>query len=160
LGDPTRLQLLAQGRLILKALESIRVAGLGADGLPKLAITRAHRERCWVRPHSNGSAAFEDYEWGRASNSLDRIEFPPRSFQFRNAPYKASSVVPTVPLHLRPKRGLQNHHILFEAIWKPEPTRDPYLLRRIGKADMWLVVAMWELSEVERAALATRITTA
>lgn len=31
-------QLIAQGRVIIKALESIRAAGVGADGLPKLAI--------------------------------------------------------------------------------------------------------------------------
>lgn len=35
--------------------------------------------------------------------------------------------------------------------------KDPYLLRRIGKGDMWLVVAAWDLTEVERAALATRL---
>ena len=37
------------------------------------------------------------------------------------------------------------------------PPRDPYLLRRIGKADLWLVVASWELTEVEMAALSTRV---
>jgi hypothetical protein len=31
------------------------------------------------------------------------------------------------------------------------------LLRRIGRADLWLVVAGWDLTEVERAALSTRL---
>ena len=30
-------------------------------------------------------------------------------------------------------------------------------LRRIGKADLWLVVAQWDLTEVEKAALSTRV---
>jgi hypothetical protein len=34
---------------------------------------------------------------------------------------------------------------------------DPFLLRRIGSADLWLVVASWELTAVEVAALATRV---
>jgi len=36
--------------------------------------------------------------------------------------------------------------------------RDPYLLRRLGKGDLWLVVAAWDLTEVERAALQSRVT--
>lgn len=44
--------------------------------------------------------------------------------------------------------------------WQRVPPRDPFLLRRIGKADLWLVVAMWDLTEVERAALATRLSNA
>ena len=62
-----------------------------------------------------------------------------------------------MPIHLRPKRGLANYHVLWEAEWTPSPPRDPFLLRRIGKADLWLVVAQWDLTEVERAALATRV---
>ena len=65
--------------------------------------------------------------------------------------------LPLIPVHLRPKRGLENYHILWEAEWEPIPPRDPYLLRRIGKADLWLVVAHWDLTEVERAVLATRV---
>jgi hypothetical protein len=69
----------------------------------------------------------------------------------------AKAIVPLVPIHLRPKRGLANYHILFEAVWEPLPPSDPMLLRRIGKGDLWLVVAAWDLTEIERAALAARI---
>jgi hypothetical protein len=65
--------------------------------------------------------------------------------------------VPPVPLSLKPKRGLASYFILWEANWQPEPARDPYLLRRIGRADLWVVLAHWELTEVERAALSTRV---
>ena len=66
-------------------------------------------------------------------------------------------MVPIVPLHLRPKRGLQNYYTLWEAEWGPIVPKDPMLLRPIGKGDMWLVVAAWDLTEVERAALSTRL---
>lgn len=52
---------------------------------------------------------------------------------------------------------MAKYHILWEAEWAPIPPRDPMLLRRIGEADLWVVVAHWDLTEVERAALATRI---
>ena len=64
--------------------------------------------------------------------------------------------MPVIPVHLRPRRGLQNYHVLWEAEWERIPPRDPMLLRRIGRGDMSLVVAAWDLTEVERAALATR----
>jgi hypothetical protein len=67
------------------------------------------------------------------------------------------AMVPMIPAHLKPRRGLANYHILWEAEWERVPPRDPYLLRRIGKADLWLVVAHWDLTEVERAALSTRV---
>jgi hypothetical protein len=68
-----------------------------------------------------------------------------------------SAQVPSVPLTLKPKRGLASYFILWEANWEPEPARDPYLLRRLGRGDLWLVLAHWELTEVERAALSTRV---
>lgn len=69
----------------------------------------------------------------------------------------AQATLPLIPLHLRPQRALANYHILWEAEWTRIPPRDPYLLRRIGNADLWLVVAHWDLTEVERGALATRV---
>ena len=41
--------------------------------------------------------------------------------------------------------------------WKRRAVpRDPFLLRHLGKGDLWVVVAMWNLTEVERAALQAR----
>jgi hypothetical protein len=67
------------------------------------------------------------------------------------------ALTPIVPLNVRPKRGLENYHVLWEAEWQPVPPGDPYLLRRIGRSDAWLVVAAWHLTEIERAVLATRM---
>lgn len=150
-------QLLAQGRLIIQALESIKRAGLDATGHPKLAIARADQKAAFCTMWRDGSCRFTTDGWSRSASKS--IEFP--SGSFRNVPgngiTNARAALPLIPIKLRPRRGLANYHVLWEAEWTPVPVRDPYLLRRIGKGDLWLVVAAWDLTEVERAALSTRI---
>jgi hypothetical protein len=163
IDDEIRLayQRIAQGKIIIRALQSVVDAGLGEDGLPKLAIARADARQCYFTHRSNGSADFAIdrlVPWHLRNTSTKMISFPDGSFP---APTKgfngATAIVPLIPLHLRPKRGLPNYHILWEAEWRPRPPGDPMLLRRIGKADLWLVVAAWDLTDVERAALSTRV---
>jgi hypothetical protein len=138
--------------------------------LPKLALAPATAEKCHLTRFHDGRIVMSPHIWlrGRKDEINWRSEtfvFPRDSFaldQWRNPPTRRTSsehaaLVPIVPIHLRPQRGLQNYHVLWEADWKPLPPTDPYLLRRIGKADLWLVVAHWDLTEVERAALATRV---
>jgi hypothetical protein len=86
-----------------------------------------------------------------------RFEFPAKSFPGNTSWRNAEAIVPIVPLGERPKRALANYHILWEAEWTKAVPIDPFLLRRIGKSDMWLVLAMWDLTEVERAALTARL---
>jgi hypothetical protein len=160
-------QLLAQGRLVIKALESVVKAGLDAQNLPKLAIATATATACECRVWSNGSVRFDSRQlrtWRRSHDNEHKLvaeraffQFPRGTFKPREQVWGASALVPGVPVADRPKRGLANYHILWEAEWSKVVPRDPFLLRRIGKADLWLVVAMWELTEVERGALATRL---
>lgn len=160
-------QLLAQGRLIIRALDSIVKSGVGDDGWPKLAISRADLPKCRCTIRHDGSATMtcdpsNRSTWSRRQNAAtDKwFDFAAGAFtasKHRNGWNTGEALVPPVPLHVRPKRGLANYHILWEAEWTPVPPRDPFLLRRIGRGDMWLVVAMWDLTEVERVALAARI---
>lgn len=151
-------RLLGQGKLIIKALESVAAAGLNEEGLPKLALLRADAKECWLEMWMDGSATFASLRWWDRRQPLkSKTVLPARTFTERQrhlADRKA--IVPIVPLHLRPKHALSNYHILWEADWHQVP-RDPYLLRRLGKGDLWLVVAMWDLTEVERAALQARV---
>lgn len=165
-------RLLAQGKLIIKAFESVRTAGLNEDGLPKLAILHADAKSCHLTLYRDGAARFEPVRWARAKSTI--LGFPSGTFAppetsfplvrpwrsgelpGRSSTHEAQAVVPIVPLHMRPKHALSNYHILWEADWHAVP-RDPYLLRRLGKGDLWLVVAMWDLTEVERAALQARV---
>ena len=152
---------LARGRIVIQALESIKSAGLNNQGLPRLAIVRADAERCFVNTRTDGSVRFSDINrWGRDHWHRHHVELPRGSFAIvkeRGAWNAAEAIVPLVPIHLRPKRGLANYHVLWEAKWSRIVPRDPMLLRRLGRGDLWLVVAAWELTEVECAALAARL---
>jgi hypothetical protein len=37
------------------------------------------------------------------------------------------------------------------------PPVDPLLVRRLGEADLWVVCGAWDLTEVERTVLASRV---
>jgi hypothetical protein len=145
---------IAQGHTVVRALEAIRKAGRNEQGFPKLAIARADAtEIHWQPSHVYG--VFNLDSWARSNQSSRRrvrIDWPECRSDWPNG----RAIVPIVPVHLRPKRGLANYHILFEAEWQRTYPRDPYLLRRFG-GDAWLVVAAWELTEVERAVMSQRM---
>ena len=154
---------IAAGKVVIRALESVRVAGLGDDHLPKLALVRADAAKVWLEMNTAGGALLSVAEWPRPPRYAttipdDRFRFPAGTWPRLQRSFRASATVPLIPPDIRPARALQNYHILFEAVWRPEPPRDPMLLRRIGKADLWLVLGAWDLTEVERAAMSTRIT--
>lgn len=71
----------------------------------------------------------------------------------------AITIVPSIPATLRPKAALHNYRTLFEVEhWEPlhrqpRAPRDPALLRHIG-GDLYAVLAVWDLTELERAVIA------
>ncbi len=166
---------ISKGKLVIQAIESVKAAGLNAEGFPKLAIGRATEKTCVLRTAADGSCTMSGSSWdrrwgGSKGRQDDRLSFPKGSFPFPTTKRHwgktgdftletkhGQAQMPIIPLHLRPKQALDQYHVLFEAEWTPIPPVDPYLLRRIGQADLWIVCAMWDLSPVERAALATRV---
>jgi len=149
---------IAQGKTVIRALESIRTAGVDEKGLPKLAIARADVPLCYWHTRRNGECQFNNSRWMNYQNKIALksrtipIDWPgvPNHSEVHEA------IVPLIPVHLRPKRGLQNYHILWEAEWTKRYPVDPFLLRRFG-GDAWLVVAAWDLTDVERAVMSSRI---
>ncbi len=72
------------------------------------------------------------------------------------AVYRA--MVPLVPPAFRPVHKLDGYHVLWEADWQkasPPAPVDPALLRHIG-GDLYAVVAVWDLTDLERAVLSGR----
>lgn len=157
-------RLIAQGKVIIQALESVKQSGLNEQGLPNLALGRADLPRIYCAMEENGSAVMmserERAKWRRTKPHSARIEWPAGAFPKSGRRIAGKAIAPIIPIHLRPKQAIDAYHILWEAEWEPVPPRDPYLLRRIGKGDLWLVCAAWDLTEVERAAMATRISAA
>lgn len=152
-------QLIAQGRVVIRALDAIKDAGLNTAGLPKLAIGRAYLRNVVFQPQRDGGGVFGKERWDNARGSRTRVEMPAGSFTFPPSVLDNvhEAIVPLIPVHLRPKRAIESYHILWEAEWTRSIPVDPMLLRRIGKADLWLVVAAWDLTPVEQAALAGRM---
>lgn len=170
---------LAKGRTIIKAIESVAAAGVGEDRLPKLALVPADMPTCFlhVEPRGGsevvrmshtalgawGRSGMRRFSWARSAFGADLHPGVPwgwRDEQGRPAGYSAvdaQAITPIIPVHLRPRTALSSYHILFEAEWRQVVPKDPFLLRRMGKGDLWLVVAAWDLTEVERSALQARV---
>jgi hypothetical protein len=159
------------GRLVIQALASVQKAGVYTEGVglgfPKLALCRADALACTASFDGAAGALtmtadsaqrrVRRSDWS-VINSRSIFSWPGGSFPvLPGRKWRATALVPTPPLHLRPKRGLQNYCILWEAEWTKLPPSDPLLLRRIGQADLWLVCAQWDLTSVEKAALSTRV---
>lgn len=129
---------------------------LSGDALESIigALCIGHAKRCpvVVSEVELGDIAY----WPHHNDHTNTFDFAAGTFPARKDWHNAEGIVPIVPVHLRPKRAVGNYHILWEAEWTKVVPRDPMLLRRIT-GDLWLVVAAWDLTEVERAALATRL---
>lgn len=146
---------ISRGRKVIRALESIRLAGIDEAGRPKLALVRADAKRCVMVPQTKRVIFFDENR--NLKSSTVTVEW--EAFEsYRGGKWmgRSAAMVPLIPIHLRPQASdLPKYHILWEADWQAVPV-DPMLLRKIG-ADAWLVVAAWDLTAVEQAVLAGRL---
>jgi hypothetical protein len=156
-------QLIAQGRVVIDPVQEIIRAGVDERGFPKLAIGRADQTEVYIHMYPDGYTLMSSDRQFRQTAWDVRVEFPSGSFptwDWRVAPKRktdASALVPLIPIHLRPRRALANYHILWEAEWRRVIPVDPILLRRIRRTNLYLVLAQWELTAVERAVLMGRL---
>jgi hypothetical protein len=146
---------LMKGTRVLDIRRVMQLVGLRPDGYPKLAICRSHLVKCRVQMYSNGVAEFDDDSWQPSKRNTVRLQedtFPRYNGYRKNA----TTLVPLVPPQLRPKHKIENYHTLWEVEeWKPVPPRDPMLLRHLG-GYLYAVLAVWDLTDLERAVLGTR----
>lgn len=156
---------IGRGEVIIDAFQAVIDAGVNDQGFPKLALSRADSKTCEVEMWRNGRARMRaDYSFRRGNARIGtQVEFPANAFPRGDTPgdpwevlRRAEAIVPFIPPKHRPST-LFDYDILWEAEWRKRPPVDPVLLRRIGKSRAWIVVAAWDLSEVERLAMAARI---
>lgn len=153
-------RLLSLGRLVLDLERAIHEGGVNDLGQPRLAVSRADQERVSMQRWRDGSVQFESENRGNGANVGSRMQ---RNFRFRAGTLEAvateafprawgaSAIVPTIPPHLRPD-SLDQYHILWEAEWTAVAPKDPALLRALG-GGLYAVVAVWDLTEIERVVL-------
>jgi hypothetical protein len=152
-----------RGLQVVRLSQAIAMGGyFDNHGLPRIAITRADAAQCYVY-WSGDDLIYSDVDrWHTNFGALvgnHSVRVPMRNVAIpRVRAYRRSSApVPLVPPRHRPKRyRLSRCHILWEVEqWAQVPARDPALLRHI-RGDLWAVLAVWDLTELERAILSQR----
>lgn len=145
---------LSRGHAIINAREALEAAGLLSCGRPRLAFSVASELRVFVESR-NGSVQFKADRWTRWN---DRRTLSVRLADSRRLDRDGVAVVPTIPPEHRPAKNLDRYWLMWEVPeggWERVPPVDPALLKRIN-ATTFVVLAVWDLTEVERMVLAGR----
>jgi len=149
---------LAKGRQVIDLGDVMKVAGVDELQRPRLAICRADATRCRLEAWQDGALRFWMDREGGGHESRRFVAVPAGTFSWptntdvRWALRKFFAIVPMIPPRYRPVSALSNFHVLWEATWQTEPPKDPMLLRRLDGM-LFAVLAVWDLSELERAVL-------
>lgn len=147
---------LAKGKRVIALTPTIEAAGLDASGLPRLAAVRADLTRCKVEVRRDSVAFGPDNWWsGSERFKIKTLRTSLARETFNSGPRAASAIVPLIPPRFRPAGDLKAYTLLFEAEWGPVAPVDPVLLKRLH-GDLYVVLAAWDLTPVERAAIAGR----
>lgn len=158
---------LAKGESVIDLVATIRTGGghlqpggwRGAVWVPNLGIMRADQRWCWVATHADGRVEYHSKRSYTSRETRNLVALPPDTLPpvaGATMSYgEARAMVPPVPPHHRPAASLGNYHVLFEAEWEEVAPKDPALLKHIG-GDLYVVMAEWDLTELERAVLAGR----
>lgn len=157
----------ARGLPVIHLSQTIAAGGWFPNGLPRLAVVRANATECFVRVRKPRAEqvrvtfADRDDDRGRARVGAYRVEIDlPVPDEAPKWWESGRTVVPSIPPQHRPRRHrLRGFHILWEVEqWDPTPPVDPALIRHL-RGDLWTVVAVWDLTDLERAVLAGRAST-
>jgi hypothetical protein len=150
-----------RGLSVIRLTEAIKLGGYFEDtGLPRIAIAGATWTECVAR-WTGGDLLFGPENWPDNRGALvgrNTVRVPMRDELPQTRGYRPGRApVPLVPPRHRPRpRRLRNCHVLWEVdVWDKVPAKDPALLRHI-RGDLWAVLAVWDLTELERAILAQR----
>lgn len=152
----------ARGFAVISLSRTVASGGFHDNGLPRIAVLGAGAVQCFAR-WDGDAVVFSDYDDWRANRGalvnehsvrvrLAGDDLPPRRWRVAG-----SAMVPLIPPAHRPNpRRLRHCHVLWEVEeWKPVPPRDPALLRHI-RGDLWAVLSVWDLTELERLVLTQR----
>lgn len=151
---------LAKGHKLIRLSKTIQAGGFFDDMKPRVAIAPADREQIWFRwsSHSRVGRFDSGSGFGRTSERLSiDVDLGRAHGQTHEGRWgidvTGQTLVPLVPPAERNGKDLKKLYTLWEVEeWTNEPPRDPALLRHIG-GDLYAVLAVWDLTELERAVL-------
>lgn len=159
-----------QGKKVCDIFDVIHKGGIHPNFHPKLAIAQAKTKVIYCRYHPNGTVHYvnrNSYWSGSTSKPLksdvdlpkclpawDRLSVTGNKY---GSDFCLSAPVPLIPPQYLPKSGLtDDHYILWDVDkWEMAPPLDPWLLKRVTKT-MFVVLAGWDLTELERAVMRGR----
>jgi hypothetical protein len=150
---------MARGQQLISLSAAMRAAGLDEKGLPRLAVCRA--DALWVYTHGVAADGGALFRMDRVSSERDptrRVRVPAGTYpRPRRVTWQSwAAMVPSVPPPLRPTRRLSDYLTLWDVNWQLVPPEDPALLQHVG-GDLYAVVAVWDLTPLERAVLSQRL---
>ena len=148
---------LKSGRKIVDINMVFERAGIHEHNLqPKLAICQADAQICYCKYSRDGSLLFSKRELSRWDDPL-KIDVVIKKFPNIRDNVVLKTLVPPIPPSLRPKDDLSKYYIMWDVDkWEIEPPKDPYLLKRIT-GNMYVVLAGWDLTELERSVIRGRV---
>ena len=160
---------IVRGSNVISLPQTIEAGGFFENGLPRIAIVRADATECWIEVQSyrwrNPRTSYVFASDRRSNNrgaqvgaDTVRVELPHREVE-GPLTSRGHTIVPLIPPAHRPKPNrLRHRHILWEVEeWSPVPPKDPALLQHL-RGDLWAVLSVWDLTELERAVLSSRNT--
>ncbi len=149
---------LKSGRKVIDILTVFEKAGINELYQPKLAISKANYKEILCEYGQDGNVGFKKDDSWRTKSDIKIIlpKLPKEILGQWEHSKKFKTLVPGIPAQLKPKGNLNKYWILWEVEkWENIPPKDPYLLKRLTK-NMFVVLAGWDLTELERAVLRGR----
>lgn len=154
------------GRKIIDIGKVIAKGGVHENHHPKLAVAMASAKRIVCKYNKNGNVLYthsvETWNWKEKTCDVNIKDCLPK---IPNGIIKDSwqdvlrleAPVPMIPPKYLPKKLSDDYYILWEVDeWKMVPPTDPWLLRRITKTH-FLLVAGWDLTDLEKSVMAGRM---
>lgn len=149
------------GKAVIDLHKVISGGGIREKCHPNLAVAPANQKKVFCRYYQNGDVMFSPFRhWPR---HVWKGEVTGREILLRECLPKITqelrleAPIPIIPPRLRPATLSDDYFILWEVDnWTMTPSKDPYLLRRISK-NIFLVCAAWDLTDIEMAVMAGRI---
>jgi len=147
------------GKKIIDIFDVIQKGGVHENFHPKLAVTKADAKTVECRYEQNGNIVFRNNgQWSKKTQWIDLKNCLPE-YKMNNAwdSLNLKAPVPIIPPSVLPAKLTDDYYILWEVDkWQMVPPVDPWLLKRINER-MFVAVAGWNLTALERSAMASKI---
>lgn len=145
---------LVRGQKVIDIHAAIGGAGVDANGRPRLAVCRADAPQVFMNVWGSGVKYGSD-RWKKRPAS--DVIVPLNAWPGRpRIGVDGQDTLPAIPPPFRPDRPLSEFHLLWEANWRPVPTKDPMLLKHID-GPFYVVLAAWDLTPLEQAVMRMRL---